>query len=80
MSYETEEHSSSITIRAISFIFMINFINIYSQIDFLWGKKGILSVDYLFDLYKKLDNNKNNNFTKSFFPSIIPLLNKIIGI
>ena len=80
MSYETEEHSRSLTIRAISFIFLINFINIYSQIDLLWSKKGILSVDYLFDLYKKLDNNKNNNFTKSFFPSIIPLLNKIIGI
>ena len=78
MSYETEEHSSSITIRAISFIFMINFINIYSQIDFLWGKKGILSVDYLFDLYKKLDST--NNFSKSFFPSIIPLLNKFLGI
>ena len=79
MSYETEEHSRSITIRAISFIFLINFINIYSQIDLLWSKKGILSVDYLFDLYKKLDNN-NNTFTKSFFPSIIPLLNKMIGI
>ena len=78
MSYETEEHSRSITIRAISFIFMINFINIYSQIDFLWGKKGILSVDYLFDLYKKLDST--NNFSKSFFPSIIPLLNKFLGI
>ena len=78
MSYETEEHSRSITIRAISFIFMINFINIYSQIDFLWGKKGILSVDYLFDLYKKLDSA--NNFSKSFFPSIIPLLNKFLGI
>ena len=78
MSYETEEHSRLITIRAISFIFMINFINIYSQIDFLWGKKGILSVDYLFDLYKKLDNT--NNFSKSFFPSIIPLLNKFLGI
>ena len=78
MSYETEEHSSSITIRAISFIFMINFINIYSQIDFLWGKKGILSVDYLLDLYKKLDST--NNFSKSFFPSIIPLLNKFLGI
>ena len=78
MSYEIEEHSSSITIRAISFIFMINFINIYSQIDFLWGKKGILSVDYLFDLYKKLDST--NNFSKSFFPSIIPLLNKFLGI
>ena len=81
MSYETEEHSRSLTIRAISFIFLINFINIYSQIDLLWSKKGILSVDYLLDLYKKLDNNNNNNnFTKSFFPSIIPLLNKIIGI
>ena len=78
MSYETEEHSRSITIRAISFIFMINFINIYSQIDFLWGKKGILSVDYLLDLYKKLDST--NNFSKSFFPSIIPLLNKFLGI
>ena len=78
MSYETEEHSSSITIRATSFIFMINFINIYSQIDFLWGKKGILSVDYLLDLYKKLDST--NNFSKSFFPSIIPLLNKFLGI
>ena len=78
MSYETEEHSRSITIRAISFIFMINFINIYSQIDFLWGKKGILSVDYLFDLYKKLDST--NNFSKSFFPSIIPILNKFLGI
>ena len=78
MSYETEEHSRSITIIAISFIFMINFINIYSQIDFLWGKKGILSVDYLFDLYKKLDST--NNFSKSFFPSIIPLLNKFLGI
>ena len=78
MSYETEEHSRSITIRTISFIFMINFINIYSQIDFLWGKKGILSVDYLFDLYKKLDST--NNFSKSFFPSIIPLLNKFLGI
>ena len=78
MSYETEEHSSSITIRAISFIFMINFINIYSQIDYLWGKKGILSVDYLLDLYKKLDST--NNFSKSFFPSIIPLLNKFLGI
>ena len=78
MSYETEEHSRSITIRAISFIFMINFINIYSQIDFLWGKKGILSVDYLLDLYKKLDST--NNFSKSFFPSIIPILNKFLGI
>ena len=78
MSYETEEHSSSITIRAISFIFMINFINIYSQIDFNKKKKGILSVDYLFDLYKKLDST--NNFSKSFFPSIIPLLNKFLGI
>ena len=77
MSYETEEHSRSITIRAISFIFLINFINIYSQIDLLWSKKGILSVDYLFELYKKVDNN---NFSKSFFPSIIPLLNKILGI
>ena len=74
---KTEEHSRSITIRAISFIFLINFINIYSQIDLLWGKKGILSVDYLFELYKKVNNN---DFTKSFFPSIIPLLNKLFGI
>ena len=74
---KTEEHSRSIAIRAISFIFLINFINIYSQIDLLWGKKGILSVDYLFDLYKKVNNN---DFTKSFFPSIIPILNKLLGI
>ena len=76
-STKTEEHSLSITIRSISFIFLINFINIYSQIDLLWGKKGILSVDYLLDIYKKINTA---NFTKSFFPSIIPLLNKIFKI
>jgi len=74
---KTEEHSRSITIRAISFIFLINFINIYSQIDFLWSKKGILSVDYLFEIYEKVDKN---NLEKSFFPSIIPLIHKIFGI
>ena len=76
-STKTEEHSRSITIRSISFIFLINFINIYSQIDFLWSKKGILSVDYLFEIYEKVDKN---NFEKSFFPSIIPLIHKIFGI
>ena len=76
-SMNTEEHSRSITIRAISFIFLINFINIYSQIDLLWSKKGILSVDYLFEIYKKIESK---DFTKSFFPSIIPLLHKIFGI
>ena len=76
-SMKTEEHSRSITIRAISFIFLINFINIYSQIDLLWSKKGILSVDYLFEIYKKVESK---DFTKSFFPSIIPLLHKIFGI
>ena len=76
-SMKTEEHSRSITIRAISFIFLINFINIYSQIDLLWSKKGILSVDYLFEIYKKIESK---DFTKSFFPSIIPLLHKIFGI
>ena len=76
-SMKTEEHSRSITIRAISFIFLINFINIYSQIDFLWGKKGILSVDYLFEIYEKVDKK---NLEKSFFPSIIPLIHKIFGI
>ena len=76
-SMKTEEHSRSITIRAISFIFLINFINIYSQIDFLWGKKGILSVDYLFEIYEKVDKK---NLGKSFFPSIIPLIHKIFGI
>jgi len=74
---KTEEHSRSITIRAISFIFLINFINIYSQIDFLWSKKGILSVDYLFEIYEKVDKK---NLEKSFFPSIIPLIHKIFGI
>ena len=76
-SMKTEEHSISITIRAISFIFLINFINFYSQIDLLWSKKGILSVDYLFEIYNKVDKN---NFEKSFFPSIIPLIHKIFGI
>ena len=76
-SMKTEEHSRSITIRAISFIFLINFINIYSQIDFLWSKKGILSVDYLFEIYEKVDKK---NLEKSFFPSIIPLIHKIFGI
>ena len=76
-SMKTEEHSRSITIRAISFIFLINFINIYSQIDFLWSKKGILSVDYLFEIYEKVDKK---NLGKSFFPSIIPLIHKIFGI
>ena len=76
-SVKVEEHSRSITIRAISFIFLVNFINIYSQIDLLWGKKGILSVDYLFEMYEKVNSN---DFSKSFFPSIIPLLHKIIGI
>ena len=76
-SMKTEEHSISITIRAISFIFLINFINFYSQIDLLWSKKGILSVDYLFEIYNKVDKN---NFEKSFFPSIIPLIHKVLGI
>ena len=74
---KTEEHSISITIRAIAFIFLINFINFYSQIDLLWSKKGILSVDYLFEIYNKVDKN---NFEKSFFPSIIPLIHKVLGI
>ena len=74
---KTEEHSRSIAIRAISFIFLINFINIYSQIDLLWSKKGILSVDYLLEIYNKIDINI---FQKSFFPSIIPLLNKYLKI
>ena len=77
LSIITEERSRSITIRAISFIFLINFINIYSQIDLLWGKKGILSVDYLFSIYNKLEST---DFTKSFFPSIIPLLHNILNI
>ena len=76
-SAKTEEHSISITIRAIAFIFLINFINIYSQIDLLWSKKGILSVDYLFEIYDKVEKN---NLEKSFFPSIIPLIHKILGI
>ena len=49
-SQKTEEHSRSITIRAISFVFLINFINIYSQIELLWSKQGILSVDHLLHL------------------------------
>ena len=77
LSMQNEEHSRSITIRAISFIFLINFINIYSQIDILWSKKGILSVDYLFEIYQKVDKN---NLEKSFFPSIIPFFHKIFGI
>ena len=75
-SAKTEEHSISITIRAIAFIFLINFINIYSQIDLLWSKKGILSVDYLFEIYDKVEKN---NLEKSFFPSIITLIHKIFG-
>ena len=80
-SIKTEEYSRSITIRAISFVFLINFINIYSQIELLWGKEGILSVDYLLDLYKKVTkHNSNTAFSKTFFPSIIPFLNNIFGI
>ena len=80
-SIKTEEHSRSITIRAISFVFFINFTNIYSQIELLWSKQGILSVDHLLDLYKKATKNDQNNiFTKTFFPSIIPFLNNILGI
>lgn len=80
-SQKTEERSRSITIRAISFVFLINFTNIYSQIELLWGKKGILSVDHLLDLYKRAtQNNPNNIFLKSFYPSIIPLLNNIFNI
>ena len=80
-SPKVEERSRSIAIRAISFVFLINFTNIYSQIELLWGKKGILSVDHLLDSYKKaIKNNPNNIFLKSFFPSIIPLLNNIFNI
>jgi len=80
-SIKTEEYSRSITIRAISFVFLINFTNIYSQIELLWSKQGILSVDHLLDLYKKATKTDNNNiFSKSFFPSIIPLLKNIFGI
>ena len=78
---KTEEHSRSITIRAISLVFLINYINIYSQIELLWSKQGILSVDHLLDLYKKASNiSKNNIFTNSFYPSIIPFLNNIFNI
>ena len=82
MSFQkTEEHSRSITIRAISFVFLLNFINIYSQIELLWGKQGILSVDHLLHLYKKASEiNKNNIFSKSFYPSIIPFLNNAFNI
>lgn len=80
-STKTEEYSRSITIRAISFVFLINFTNIYSQIELLWSKQGILSVDHLLDLYKKVTKgDKNNLFSKSFFPSIIPFLKNIFGI
>ena len=80
-SIKTEEFSRSITIRAISFVFLINFTNIYSQIDLLWSKQGILSVDHLLDLYKQVTKgDKNNIFSKSFFPSIIPFLKDIFGI
>ena len=81
-SAKKEEHSISITIRAISFVFLINFINIYSQIELLWSKQGILSVDYLLKIYKKVsqDKTKNNIFSKSFYPSIIPLLKNIFNI
>ena len=80
-SKKTEEHSRSLTIRAISFVFLINFTNIYSQIELLWSKQGILSVDHLLEIYKKAKENKTNNiFPKSFYPSIIPLLNNIFHI
>ncbi len=80
-SIKTEEHSRSLTIRAVSLVFLINFINIYSQIELLWSKQGILSVDHLLDLYKKVSNIKKDNiFSKSFYPSIIPLLNNLFNI
>jgi hypothetical protein len=81
-STKTEEHSRSITIRAISFVFLINFTNIYSQIELLWSKQGILSVDHLLDIYKKVtqDKTKTNIFSKTFYPSIIPLLNNLFNI
>ena len=79
-SQKTEERSRSITIRAISFVFLINFINIYSQIELLWSKQGIVSVDHLLDIYKKVNKNDSNIFSKSFYPSIIPLLNNIFNI
>ncbi len=80
-STKTEERSRSLAIRAISFVFLINFTNIYSQIELLWSKQGILSVDNLLDLYKKATQNDTNKiFPKSFFPSIIPFLNNIFHI
>ncbi len=80
-STKTEEYSRSITIRAISFVFLINFTNIYSQIELLWGKQGILSVDHLLDLYKRAkQHNSNNIFSRTFHPSIIPFLNNIFHI
>ena len=79
-SQKTEERSRSITIRAISFVFLINFTNIYSQIELLWSKQGILSVDHLLDIYKKATKKNSNLFSKSFYPSIIPLLNNIFNI
>ena len=75
----TEEHSISLTIRAISFVFLINFINIYSQIELLWGKQGILSVDYLFSIYNDISKN-NTNITKTLYPSIVPLLHNKFNI
>ena len=70
-STKTEERSRSLAIRAISFVFLINFTNIYSQIELLWSKQGILSVDNLLDLNKKATQNDTNKiFPKSFFPSI----------
>lgn len=79
-SQKTEEHSRSITIRAVSFVFLINFTNIYSQIELLWSKQGILSVDHLFDIYKKATQNNTSIFSKTFYPSIIPFLNNIFNI
>ena len=80
-SQKTEERSRSITIRAISFVFLINFTNIYSQIELLWSKKGILSVDHLLDMYKKVAQaHPDNIFSKSFYPSLIPFLNNVFNI
>ena len=77
MSTKSEpiEYSRNIIIRSVSFIFLVNFVNIYSQTELLWSKQGLASVDYLIEIHK---NSKN--YEKNFFPSIIPFLHNIFGI
>ena len=72
---EPVEYTRNIIIRSISFIFLVTFVNIYSQTEFLWSKSGLAPVDHLIEIHKN-----SANYEKTFFPSIIPFLHNTFGI